>query len=103
MKFRLLLTIIELMTTGRYGCRCAGRTATIWESREAQIPHDFRPTIIAIDGPLLHEGTDEHVRRLCETVFIHAPLAQGSKGHAMYLPSELTGRRWFARFAACER
>jgi hypothetical protein len=32
------------------------RAGTMWESREAKIPKDFHPSIIAIDGPLLPEG-----------------------------------------------
>jgi hypothetical protein len=33
------------------------RAGTTWESREAKIPKGFHPSIIAIDGPLLPEGT----------------------------------------------
>jgi hypothetical protein len=47
-------------------CR-VGRAATRRESREAQIPRDFRPSVIAVDGPLLPEGADEQICRLCET------------------------------------
>jgi len=55
------------------------RTGTTWESREAQIARDFRPSVIALDGPLLPRGAEEHVRRLCELVFIHAPFHKRCK------------------------
>ena len=56
-----------------------GRAGTTWESRKAQIPCEFRPTVIAVDGPILPEGADERDRRLCETVFIHAPFQNRCK------------------------
>jgi hypothetical protein len=49
------------------------RVGTAWESREAKIPKGFQPSIIAIDGPLLPLGADQHIRRHVESVFIRAP------------------------------
>src|SRR6516165_12010361 len=49
------------------------RAGTAWESRAAQIPSDFRASVIAIDGPLLPQGADDHIYRLCEAVFIRSP------------------------------
>jgi hypothetical protein len=49
------------------------RAGTSRESRKAKIPHGFRPSVIAIDGPLLPLGADQHVRRHVESVFIRAP------------------------------
>jgi hypothetical protein len=37
------------------------RTGTTWESREAEISREFQPSVIALDGPLLPRGADEHV------------------------------------------
>jgi hypothetical protein len=56
-----------------------GRTLTTWESREAQIPSGFHPSVIAIDGPLLPQGADHCVHRYCESVFIHAPFHKRCK------------------------
>ena len=50
-----------------------GRAGTMWESREAKIPKGFHPSIIAIDGPLLPEGTPHDIRRHVESVFIRTP------------------------------
>jgi len=50
-----------------------------WESRKAQIPRDFRPMVIALDGPPLPKGADHHSRRLCETAFIHTPFQKRCK------------------------
>jgi hypothetical protein len=55
------------------------RTGTTWKRREAQIARDFQPSVIALDGPLLPRGADERVRRLCETVFVHAPFHKRCK------------------------
>jgi len=49
------------------------RVGTSWESRAAQIPNDFRASVIALDGPLLPRGADNHIHRWCESVFVHAP------------------------------
>ena len=49
------------------------RAGTTWESRAAQIPGDFRASVIAIDGPLLPRGSDDHIYRLCEAVSIRSP------------------------------
>ena len=49
------------------------RAGTAWESRAAQIPSDFRASVIAIDGPLLPQGADNHLYRLCEALFIRSP------------------------------
>jgi hypothetical protein len=54
-------TAIAFLDGDRFGVERAGTT---WESREAQIPCDFRPNVIAIDGPLLCEGIDQRVRCL---------------------------------------
>jgi hypothetical protein len=57
-------TAIAFLDSDRFGVERAGTT---WESREAQIPRDFRPTVIALDGPLLPEGAEEHNRRRMAT------------------------------------
>jgi hypothetical protein len=49
------------------------RAGTAWKSREAKIPNGFQPSVIAIDGPLLPKGADEHFRRHVEAIFIRAP------------------------------
>jgi hypothetical protein len=49
------------------------RTGTTWESREAKIPKGFHPSVIAIDGPLLPQGTAHDIRRHVESLFIRAP------------------------------
>jgi hypothetical protein len=49
------------------------RAGTTWKSREAKIPKDFHPSIIAIDGPLLLQGAPDDIRRHVESVFIRAP------------------------------
>jgi hypothetical protein len=58
---------------------CLGRAGTTWESRDAQIPNGFQPSVIALDGPLLPQGADQRIRRLCESVFIHAPFHKRCK------------------------
>jgi hypothetical protein len=64
-------------TTGIACLECdqlsGGRAGTAWESREAKIPKGFHPSVIAIDGPLLPVGADQHVRRHVESIFIRAP------------------------------
>ena len=49
------------------------RAGTAWKSRKAKIPSGFRPSVIAVDGPLLPLGAGEHVRRHVELLFIRAP------------------------------
>jgi predicted nuclease with RNAse H fold len=49
------------------------RAGTTWESRVSQIPDGFRPSIIAIDGPLLPQGADNLIRRSCEAIFVRVP------------------------------
>jgi hypothetical protein len=49
------------------------RAGTTWESREVRIPHGFQPSVIAIDGPLLPSGDDQHLRRYVESIFVRAP------------------------------
>jgi hypothetical protein len=49
------------------------RAGTAWKSREATIPKGFQPSVIAIDGPLLPFGADQHTRRHVESIFIRAP------------------------------
>jgi hypothetical protein len=59
------------------------RAGTTWESREAKIPRGFQPSVIAVDGPLLPLGADEHVRRHVEFVFSRAPFHNRCKpGHS---------------------
>jgi hypothetical protein len=48
------------------------RAGMAWESRQAQIPTGFQPSVIAIDGPLLPLGTDLQMRRHVESIFICA-------------------------------
>jgi hypothetical protein len=40
------------------------RTGTAWKSREAIIPEGFHPSVVAIDGPLLPIGADQHIRAI---------------------------------------
>jgi hypothetical protein len=54
------------------------RAGTAWESRAAQIPSDFRASVIAIDGPLLPQGSDDHIHRVCEAVFIRSRFTTGA-------------------------
>jgi hypothetical protein len=49
------------------------RAGTSWEERKARLPAGFRPSVIALDGPLLPRGANELVRRRCEFTFIRAP------------------------------
>jgi hypothetical protein len=49
------------------------RAGTAWKSRKAKAPLGFQPSVIAIDGPLLPLGADQHVRRHIEPLFICAP------------------------------
>jgi hypothetical protein len=49
------------------------RAGTTWKRREAQIPGDFRASVIAIDGPLLPQRSEDRIHRVCEAVFIHSP------------------------------
>jgi hypothetical protein len=49
------------------------KTGSQWESRASRIPRGFQPTVIAFDGPLLPQGADKLVPRLCESAFIRAP------------------------------
>src|SRR6516225_6465242 len=58
------------------------RVGTTWESRAAQIPSDFRASVIAIDGPLLPEGADDRFHRACEAVFIRSPFSQPLQARA---------------------
>jgi predicted nuclease with RNAse H fold len=55
------------------------RAGTPRESRMAQIPTGFQADVIAIDGPLLPQGTDEAVRRQCESIFIGGPFSRRCK------------------------
>ena len=49
------------------------RAGTTWKSREAIIPHGFKPSVIAIGGPLIPLGADLQIHRHVESVFIRAP------------------------------
>jgi hypothetical protein len=49
------------------------RAGTAWESREAKMPKEFHPSVIAIDGPL-PQGTPHDICRYVEPIFIRAPL-----------------------------
>jgi hypothetical protein len=55
------------------------RAKTSWENRRARVPEGFRPSVIAIDGPLLPQGADELVRRKCEYLFIKDPFSRRCK------------------------
>src|ERR1700680_3665852 len=65
-----LTTGIACLDGDQLSLKCAG---TSWESREAKIPHGFRPSVIAIDGPLLPLGADPQIQRHVEPLFIRAP------------------------------
>jgi len=45
---------------------------TAWKCREAKIPKGFQPSFIAIDGPLLPEGSARNMRRHVESISIRA-------------------------------
>jgi hypothetical protein len=49
------------------------RAGTAWESRKGEIPDGFRPSVIAIDAPLLPLDADLHLHRHVELIFSHAP------------------------------
>jgi hypothetical protein len=90
-------TAIAFLDGDRLGVERVGST---WESRVAEIPRDFRPTVIALDGPLLPEGSDERVRRLCEIVFVHAPFHNRCKPGLSHWGLGLEPRRASARACA---
>jgi hypothetical protein len=76
------------------------RAGTTWESRAAQIPSDFRASVIAIDGPLLPEGADNQIYRLCEAVFIRSPFHNRCKPGLSHWGSGLQLRRASAEACA---
>ncbi len=45
------------------------RANSSWEDRRQQLPADFHPSVIAIDGPLLPVGAEERHVRVCEQFF----------------------------------
>ncbi len=45
------------------------RANTSWEDRRSQLPVQFHPSVIAIDGPLLPVGTEPRHVRACEQFF----------------------------------
>ena len=49
------------------------RAGNLWESRKEKLPPGFTPTVLAIDGPLLPQGSDALTRRPCELTFVHKP------------------------------
>jgi len=55
------------------------KAGTAWECRRGRIPAGFRPSVIALDGPLLPQGVNELVRRRCEFLFTHAPFSKRCK------------------------
>jgi len=69
------------------------RVGTTWAKREAVIPHGFRPSIIALDGPLLPEGASELTRRECESLFVRAPFHNRCKPGLSHTGSGLALRR----------
>jgi hypothetical protein len=52
------------------------RAGTSWESRVSQIPDGFRPSVIAIDGPLLPQGADNLICRRCAYVDYRGPIVE---------------------------
>jgi len=54
------------------GLRGLEHTKTDWKFREAAIPSGFRPSLIALDGPLVPLGMRVASRR-CESAFSRAP------------------------------
>lgn len=63
-------TGIACLEGGRLTLKRAG---TSWESRKSKIPDGFRASIIAIDGPLIPRGPDQHIRRGVEFLFSRSP------------------------------
>jgi predicted RNase H-like nuclease len=49
------------------------RAKTSWEHRRRCLPPDFRPIVIALDGPLVPSEADKKIRRRCEHLFVHSP------------------------------
>ena len=46
---------------------------TAWEDRKTRVPDGFRPTVVALDGPLVPKNAALPVRRAGEFAFVHAP------------------------------
>jgi hypothetical protein len=80
-----------------------GRQPHRHENREATIPKGFQPSIIAIDGPLLPLGADQHIRRHVESVFIRAPFHNrcrpGLSHHGVGLELRLASSHACAQFS----
>ncbi len=60
-------TGIAWSNNGEFG---AARTHSDWNRRSQQIPSSTKFSVIAIDGPLVHVGSDDSLDRLCERLFI---------------------------------
>ncbi|HLW69803.1 MAG TPA: hypothetical protein VKS22_04190 [Candidatus Binataceae bacterium] len=69
-------TGIACLDGDRLSVACA---RTSWASRCAQIPEGFRPSIIALDGPLISDGVAETAPRACERIFVRAPFDRRCK------------------------
>lgn len=84
------------------------RAGTTWEERKRRLPCGFRPSVIALDGPLLPQGADERTRRSCEYTFIRAPFHHRCRPGLSHSGSGLDLRRaasnarvQFGRTLAC--
>ena len=75
---------------------CAG---TEWEDRKTRILDGFRPTVIALDGPLVPKDAEPPVHRSCEFVFVHAPFNKRCKPGLSHFGTGLELRR--ATATAC--
>jgi len=62
-----LTTGIACLDGDLLSLKCAG---TSWESRQAIIPHGFKPSV---NGPLLPQGSDPNILRHVEAIFVRAP------------------------------
>lgn len=56
-----------------------GCARTSWESRRTHLPTGFRADVIALDGPIVPNGTGEGIERTCERIFIRAPFDRRCK------------------------
>jgi hypothetical protein len=84
---------------------CAG---TSWEDRKTRVPVGFRPTVVALDGPLIPKNTEPLVRRSCEFSFVHAPFSKRCKPGLSHFGTGLelrvatsTACTQFGRFLDC--
>jgi hypothetical protein len=69
------------------------KTHSDWERRRNNLPAIPRFAVIAIDGPLLPDGTDERAERSCERFFIRGVFQKRCKPGLSHFGSGFTLRR----------